>query len=559
MLTGNHTGPGPRNRAGTSLAGVGDPGGVPADQAGDLPEKVGAALARTSMAANLSGALVVFLYLQFLSQGVVDPHLPHGSFAATVAVFAVYLALAMPAGLLCMRPAFRASRWIAERRPPTADERRVILQVPWRLTMVTSAGWAGAAVLFGVLDAAYGEPAGALTHVVVGILLGGLVTAVITYLLAERHHRPAVRLVLEGRPPEGRRAAIRRKLLVAWAAGSAVPLVALGLTPFVHAGRALVSLEVSEASLAAIGLVAGFLITSATAASVSEPLGGVRRVLEAVRQGDLSVEVAVDDPGEIGQLQADVNRMVAGLRERRRLVELFGRHVGRDVANQALTEEAVLGGRQLQASFLFVDLIGSTALAASRPADEIVTMLNGFFGCVVRAVTEEGGWVNKFEGDGALCVFGAPVARADHAGAALRAARRLREMLGSRDEVDAGLDAGIGVAGGRVVAGNVGALDRYEYTVIGDPVNEAARLSELAKSAPQRLLASGEVVAAAGEEAAWWQPRGAELLRGRGRPTTVMVPLGERLEHARPACPAQPGGSAPLSQPPATAGTIETV
>jgi len=119
-------------------------------------------------------------------------------------------------------------------------------------------------------------------------------------------------------------------------------------------------------------------------------------------------------------------------------------------------------------------------LAASRPPDELVTMLNRFFGYVVLAVTEEGGWVNKFAGDGALCVFGAPVPRPDHAAAALRAGRRLRQLLAEAARSDPALDAGIGVAGGTVVAGNIGATDRYEYTVIGDPVNEAARLCELA-------------------------------------------------------------------------------
>lgn len=95
-----------------------DQGGAPADTAEALPRTVGAAMARTSMAANLTGALVVFLSLQFLSRGVVDPHLPHSSFAVTIAVFAVYLACAMPAGLLWMKPAFRAARCIGEQRPP---------------------------------------------------------------------------------------------------------------------------------------------------------------------------------------------------------------------------------------------------------------------------------------------------------------------------------------------------------------------------------------------------------------------------------------------------------
>jgi adenylate cyclase len=507
-------------------------------------------MTRTVIGANLAGALVVYLYLQFLSQGIIDPHIPHSAFAVSMGVFSAYFVLAAAVVTLRMRAASRAGRSLDEDHPPTAEAIGILLGVPRRITAFTTGCWVGAAGLYAALDSAYGEPGAQVVHVVVGILLGGVVTTAVTHLLAERLHRPVVVRVLAGHPPAGRRAAIRGRLLVAWLVGSAAPLVALGLTPFVHASRAYVSLQVSIASLAALGLVAGYLVTSATAAAVSEPLDSVRRALSAVRGGDLSVHIEVDDPGEIGRLEADVNSMVAGLRERRRLEELFGRHVGREVASQALTEEAVLGGRQLPASVLFVDLIGSTALAASRPPDQLVTLLNRLFSRVVQAVTEEGGWVNKFEGDGALCVFGAPVARPDHAAAALRAARRLRQMLADAARSDPALEAGIGVAGGTVVAGNLGAVDRYEYTVIGDPVNEAARLSELAKSSPLRLLASGEVVAAAGDEAAWWQRRGEEHLRGRDRPTTVMAPTDT------PAVARTPGR---VLQPPATAGTIETV
>src|SRR5207245_5715804 len=122
------------------------------------------------------------------------------------------------------------------------------------------------------------------------------------------------------------------------------------------------------------------------------------------------------------------------------------------------------------ATALFVALIGSTSLAQSRAPEDVVAILNALFTAVVSAVGAEAGWVNKFEGDGALCIFGAPDAQPDHAARALRAARSLHAELAQLDDVD----VGIGVSTGLVVAGNVGAEQRYEYTVIGDPVNEAA-------------------------------------------------------------------------------------
>jgi adenylate cyclase len=231
----------------------------------------------------------------------------------------------------------------------------------------------------------------------------------------------------------------------------------------------------------------------------------------------------IDDGGEVGLLQAGFNRMLAGLRERDRVRDLFGRHVGEEVARSAIGRDLELGGELRDAAVLFVDLIGSTAFVAERNPRDVVETLNRFFGIVVEVVTVYGGWVNKFEGDAALCVFGAPSEHPQAAAAALAAARELNRRLG--DELN-GLDAAIGLSAGRVVAGNIGAAQRYEYTVIGDAVNEAARLTELAKVGDSRLLASEEIVRRAGEhELDRWRLGDPLLLRGRASVTRVAAPL----------------------------------
>jgi adenylate cyclase len=98
----------------------------------------------------------------------------------------------------------------------------------------------------------------------------------------------------------------------------------------------------------------------------------------------------------------------------------------------------------------------------------------------------------------------------------------MRDRLAAAPE----LDAAIGVSSGPAVAGHVGAESRFEYTVIGDPVNEAARLCELAKEVPGRVLASQVAVDAAGAaEAARWSEQGEALLRGRDRPTRLAAPI----------------------------------
>jgi adenylate cyclase len=271
------------------------------------------------------------------------------------------------------------------------------------------------------------------------------------------------------------------------------------------------------AVLSIIGLVSGFGFAVTAARSVADPVGDVRTAMTCIADGQLDVDVPVDDDGEIGLLQAGFNHMAAGLRERQRLQELFGRHVGDDVARRALEEGVALGGEEREVSVLFVDLVGSTGLAQQCRPTEVVELLNRFFDAVVTTVEAEGGWVNKFEGDGALCVFGAPVSQVDHAERALRAARGLAGRLRAL-----GVDAGVAVSSGVVVAGNVGSERRSEYTVIGDPVNEAARLTELAKTLPCRVLVSGAALSRVDHREGW--ARGDDVqLRGRAEATQTFM------------------------------------
>ena len=212
--------------------------------------------------------------------------------------------------------------------------------------------------------------------------------------------------------------------------------------------------------------------------------------------------------------------MVAGLRERERLRDLFGRHVGTEVVRRAVDEHESLSGDERDVAVLFIDLVGSTQLTASRSPHEVAEVLNDFFRIVVGEVDERNGLVNKFQGDAALAVFGAPLHIDDPASAALATARALCDELRRLP-----VDFGIGVSAGPVFAGNIGAESRYEYTVVGDAVNEAARLADLAKDSDERTLCSAEALARADpSERAHWSSRGSELLRGRATPTQISAP-----------------------------------
>ncbi len=253
------------------------------------------------------------------------------------------------------------------------------------------------------------------------------------------------------------------------------------------------------------------------------PVRVVRTALKHVEDGDLDSQPRRFRRHGIGQLQRGFNSMVAGLRERERVRDLFGRHVGREVAAAAERDRPKLGGEERHVAVIFVDLIGSTQLVSGRPATEVVALLNRFFAVIVEEVDRHHGFVNKFEGDAALAVFGAPIHLDHPEDEALGAARAMAERI--RKEVPE-CEAAIGVAAGEAVAGNVGARERFEYTVIGEPVNEASRLCDLAKERPSRLLASSDTLTNATEnESRHWTLGDTVSLRGLDRPTQLAIPV----------------------------------
>jgi len=474
---------------------------------------------------NLVGAVVVLAYLVPSR----DRSLAPGSRQAEVYVlFGVYMLLVLPLAnrvfVKINQPLYDAIRC---GDPIVGQARRILFANPWRAALASLVGWAGAGLLFGAHDALrLGDSVAGGVWLGSTIMLGGLTTTALAYLFTEQAVRPAFALAFEDEPP-GRSHGLDvwPRMMLSWFLGSMMPMLGIALAFWGRGAGDFNRLRNLVIGLVFAGMWAGGAITRRTARSVAVPLHSLRRAMADLQAGDLDARVTVDDASEIGLLQAGFNEMVSGLRERARLEDLFGRHVGVDVARYALEHGVELGGEIRDCSALFVDLVGSTALAATRPAAEVVEILNALFDAVVRVTGFESGWVNKFEGDAAMCVFGAPVDDIDHATHALRSARRLRvelSGLGARY----GIDAGIGVASGAAVAGNVGAEDRYEYTVIGDPVNEAARLMETSKSTAARVLASGEAWARADDdERSRWRKCGTLELRGRSQPTDAYEPV----------------------------------
>lgn len=491
----------------------------------DLERRLAVPYAVLMIGANVVGAVIVFALIRWVLPlpEVGDPgHVQR----VNVAWLAGYLVFAVPTGTLWMLWLLRpVLAWLRADRPPTAAEQRLVLLTPAREIVVHGALWLAGGALFTIINSTYSGKLALLVAITSG--LGALATCAIAYLLAQRVLRPvAARALAESVPDDPALPGITTRVLLTWALGTGVPVLGVtlvGIAELIGVTDASADrVAITGVALGAIALVVGVAVMALTARSLADPLESVRRAVRRVQEGDQDVEVDVYDGSEVGLLQAGFNRMVSGLREREELRDLFGRQVGEDVARQALERGITLGGEELEVAVLFIDLVGSTELAHQRPPSEVVELLNEFFCVVVDVIDEQGGTVNKFVGDAALVVFGAPLPHDDAAGGALRAARTLRARLAA--EVPH-LDVGIGVSAGLAVAGNIGAQQRFEYTVIGDPVNEASRLTELAKQHDGRVLASRAALERAAEdEAGRWHEAGEETLRGRAEPTRLAAP-----------------------------------
>ncbi len=409
-------------------------------------------------------------------------------------------------------------------RPTEADQRKV-LAAPRRIFLFQALLWAiGSFVFFG-FNAQYSWVFAVSVLLIVG--LAGWTTSSLTYLLAERSLRPVARRVLREGIPERRYVrSVASRSMFAWMLGTGftvLGIVLIGIVSFVdHQSVSTRQLALTTVVLGGITIVVGGFTSYVAAQASSDPIRNLREAYGRVETGDFEVEVPIYDGTEIGMLQAGFNQMLHGLKEREELRDLFGRHVGADVARSALEKGVRLGGEARDVAVLFVDIIGSTTLAEDRPPEEVVELLNRFFDVVIDVVHEHEGWINKFEGDAALAVWGAPIETAGMQTSALRAARVMGRRL--EDEVPE-IRAGIGVSCGTAVAGNVGTAERYEYTVIGDPVNEAARLTGLAKKVPARVVASCALLeCASDDEAGHWTELEPVTVRGKSRPTRIATP-----------------------------------
>jgi class 3 adenylate cyclase len=321
-----------------------------------------------------------------------------------------------------------------------------------------------------------------------------------------------------------------------WAIAVALPRALITSSAQVSPEQLAIAFALAVLAIIALGVVIAKII----AIPVFELVNASTRVA----RGDLDANVPEQAQDELGLLSRQFNHMVSQLREREFMRDLFGRMVSEEVREaQLYGRQAQLGGELKVVSVLFTDIRQFTTFSESHSPQEVLDMLNSYFDIINSAVREAGGMINKFGGDSTMAIFGAPVnlESGETARRALRAALSIRTRIieSNARRVQAGMEPlkiGIGINTGEAITGNVGAEDRFEYTVIGDTVNVAARMQSLASQFTDSNIFITEATykAFAERERLRVADHGAVALKGRTELVRVYNVIGMRLPNTSP-------------------------
>lgn len=252
--------------------------------------------------------------------------------------------------------------------------------------------------------------------------------------------------------------------------------------------------------MAALIILASFLV----ARWLARPIQDLVTAAHAISSGDFHFRLHERRNDELGQLIDSYNKMATGLLEKDQVEKVLSRFVSPSVANKMIADidQVRLGGRDMQASIIFADIVGFTSLSEGMPPEQLAQLLNSYFNAISCATRFYHGTIDKYVGDCAMIVFGAPEEDGQHFYHSLCCAHMIRllvERLNQWREQHhlLSVDFRIGINSGPVLAGNLGSNERMQYTVIGDTVNLASRLSNLAGAndiiLPQRLTQQADI------------------------------------------------------------------
>lgn len=217
-----------------------------------------------------------------------------------------------------------------------------------------------------------------------------------------------------------------------------------------------------------------------------------------IQEGDFNINLRPQGQDEVAHLSLAFNEMARGLEERDRVKDVFNKFHNKEIAEQLLSGAVNLGGERREAVIFFSDVRGFTGLSETMSPEQVVEMLNEYMTRMVAIIRAHKGIVDKYVGDAIMAVWGLPVASPDDTFNAVGACLAMREDLEKLNELrlsrgQPAIKIGMGLNRGPVIAGNIGSVEKMEYTVIGDAVNLASRIESMTKEYGADFLCSRSI------------------------------------------------------------------
>ena len=517
---------------------------------------------------NLVGAFIIFFYFAYIDLETFYENKAfwRGTSEDWTTFAVIMVALSVGGMLLTWRYGKTLKHWEGVIRQGTPIEKiplaiqKLAATYPIRVAVIVFMMWLLAGGFFaqgGLTIASVG--AGTFWRTLIGIAgVGGLICSTLTFLVVDTLWGQSMPTFFPDSDPGELgiwRVTVGQRMLGTLLLTGVVPLIVLagaartsifGLMAFeLDPYETLDNLQRTILYVVGVSMVSNVVLGLLATRSLLHPLQRLIKGMECVGGCDFSSRLSVQSTDELGYLAYRFNQMVTELQESQQMRDLFGRYVSREVADQVLRKGAALGGEQVSATVLFADIRDFTGLSERLPAEQVVDILNRYYTRMVDVIIEHGGWVNKFGGDSLLAVFGVPIRQPDHALRAVRAAWQMNRALAGFNAEQAALGLppltiGVGISSGDMVAGNIGGTERLEYTVIGDPVNLAARLQTLTKEMGQPILLSGFTQSQIDHTNVdlEFEPCEKVTVRGKSQATQVYALRGLALnsaEHVQPA------------------------
>jgi adenylate cyclase len=290
-------------------------------------------------------------------------------------------------------------------------------------------------------------------------------------------------------------------------------------------------LEYTLFILFTLGLSVSIVGAALVSRGVTRPVLKLTRGARRIAEGDYLAKVEIPQQDEIGILADSFNHMARGLAEKEKVRTLLGKVVSPEIAEELLSKGIELGGEEREASILFSDVRNFTALCEGKSPSIILDLLNRYLTKISTVIEQNGGVVDKYIGDAVMALFGAPLQHDDDPDRAVQTALGMCEALEelNREFASQGLaeiGIGVGINTGLVVAGNMGSINRLNYTVIGDSVNLASRLEGLTKQYGVLVITSESTVSASRKFV--YRELDCVRVKGKLQPVGIFEPLAHK-------------------------------